>query len=129
MTPEEISDLKILLDLWGYSDNSLVRKAVHEIAALKTRIAELEKAAAFDHAMIQREIETGAFLINGHLATIDRQAAYIKRLEEAFMIAHVKVLALLEPHCGETIIHNSPKTLSEYEQEAREALEELRRKS
>ena len=87
----------------------------NEIAALKTRIAELEKAAAFDHAMIQREIETGAFLINGHLATIDRQAAYIKRLEGAFRKLYVNELA----GCG------MPRDTAE--SHASDALEELRK--
>ncbi|MDD4479660.1 MAG: hypothetical protein PHD64_11500 [Mesotoga sp.] len=87
----------------------------YEIVALQARIAELEKAEAFDHAMVQREIETVAFSINGHLATIDRQAAYIKRLEGAFRKLYVNELA----GCG------MPRDTAE--SHASDALEELRK--
>lgn len=101
------------------------------------KIAELEKTAAFDHEMIQREIETGAFLINGHLATIDRQAAYIKKLEEAFL--HMKGLQIWDEIDREQLrehekdvdlpwMHAKEKA-EKVEAGAREALKELKKKS
>jgi chromosome segregation ATPase len=85
MTPEEISDLKILLDLWGYSDDNLVRKAVDEIESLGTEIAAL-RVTIEEYA--SREAE--------YITDIETRDEEIQELEER--IAELE--GHLEDHCA-----------------------------
>ena len=51
---------------------------------------------------------------------------YLKSLEEAFLIAQTKVIALLDPHGGEITIKSLEKDLEKYQEEARATLDKIK---
>ena len=52
MSPEELSDFKLNLDLWNYPDDSLVRKAAAHIVSQAAQIEALKDKLAEERAKI-----------------------------------------------------------------------------
>ena len=77
MTPEELSDFKLNVDLWNYPDGSLVRKAAAHIdqqAAEIERLQDREQQLKLDVDRNHNEAMT-------YKAAYDKQADRIKELE------------------------------------------------
>lgn len=104
MSPEELSDFKLNLDLWNYPDDSLVRKAAAHIVSQAAQIEALKKEADCSD-IVQALEDAGIPMGDGEqdiITAIEILGSRIDAMKEKLVEERAKQFDVDEPCIGRT---------------------------